>query len=293
MDAPLPDTVLAVAAQLAPELGELEGNRLRARLAIEDAARRGARLIVLPELALSGYCFAEQQEARRCAEAVPGPTTREWAQLAARHGLVIVAGLCELADDGSLRNSAVVIDGERLLCVHRKTHLWDREGEIFLAGQEPPPVVETSVGRVGVAICYEAFFPELMRALALAGADVVAVPMNSPLEGERLQPLPIEATLAIAAAHVNRVFVVQADRAGEERGTAWAEASVIVDCEGKLLAGPEAGERLLSATIAPARAREKRLGARNHLFEDMRPEMYGAIAGQINQRKAMEEYDDG
>jgi predicted amidohydrolase len=162
--------------------------------------------------------------------------------------------------------------------VYRKTHLWDREQSIFTAGGEPAPVVETAVGRVGVAICYDTLFPEVMRSLALAGADVIAVPMNSPVIGPPLEPLPIEIVLASAAAHVNGVFVAQADRTGAERGIEWAQASVIAGPDGALLTEELTGPGVLVAGCDLSSARDKSLGERNDVLADRRPELYEGLA---------------
>jgi predicted amidohydrolase len=202
-----------------------------------------------------------------------------WRELAASLGLVIVGGFCECDDGGLPRNSAAIIDVDGTLTIYRKAHLWDREQLLFVAGSEAPPVVVTAVGRIGVAVCYDAFFPEVMRSLALAGADLIAVPMNSPViePPGRTQPLPVEIVLALAAANANRVFVAQADRIGSERGIEWAGASVICDPDGRLLAGPVADlERpaMLTATCDPDAARDKRLGARNDVFADRRLDLY-------------------
>jgi 5-aminopentanamidase len=268
------EPIRVVCAQLAPVLGDLEGNRVRAAAAIEQAAGRGACLVVLPELCSSGYAFIDGTEARHCAEPIDGPTVTQWSELAARHGIVIVGGICELGDDGTLHNSAVVIDRHGLRECYRKTHLWDREQLIFEAGELGPPVLDTDAGRIGVAICYDAFFPEVTRGLALAGAEVIAVPMNSPVLGAALRPLAAELVLAIAAAHVNRVFVAQADRAGEERGIQWAHASVIVAPDGSLLAGPVARTGLLMADCELSLARDKSISERNDVLVDRRPELY-------------------
>ena len=259
-------------------LGELDANRARAGAAIERAATRGAHLVVLPELCVSGYVFADVEEARACAEPLEGATFQSWRTLAERHGLTIVGGICEQGADGALHNTAVVLDGHGLLAAHRKCHLWDREPEIFAAGALPPPVVDTRHGRIGVAVCYDSFFPETMRELALAGAEVIAVPMNSPAGDLALAATPIELSLAIAAAAVNRVFVVQADRAGRERGVDWAQASAIVDPDGRVLAGPVEGPAVLLAELALERARDKSLGERNDVLADRRPELYAAGA---------------
>jgi 5-aminopentanamidase len=261
-------------AQLAPVFGDVDGNRARASQAIETAARAGADLVVLPELCITGYAFADESEACELGERADGPTLEQWRALAETHRVVIVGGFCELDADGAPRNSALLVERDGSSRLYRKTHLWDREQLIFVAGTEPPPVIQTSVGRVGLAICYDAFFPEVMRALALAGADVIAVPMNSPVSGPSTGSLPVEAVLAIASAHINRVYVAQADRAGPERGIRWANASVICDPDGRLLAGPVEGTALLRAGCDLERARDKALGVRNDVFADRRPHLY-------------------
>jgi predicted amidohydrolase len=142
-------------------------------------------------------------------------------------------------------------------------------------------VVDTAAGRIGIAICYDAFFPEVMRALAVAGAELIAVPMNSPAPipaPPRSAVLASEIVLALAAATVNRVYVAQADRSGSERGIEWSQASAICDPDGGLVAGPVAGVGLLRATCDMRRARDKVLGTRNHVLADRRTELYGAAA---------------
>lgn len=267
-------------AQLAPTIGDLDGNRGRAVAAVRAAAGDGAALIVLPELCTTGYAFADRTEALACSEPADGPTVGEWRELCRELEVTIVAGFCERDRDGGaggLHNSAAVVDADGSVTVYRKTHLWDREPLLFDAGTEAPPVVATAAGRVGVAICYDAFFPEVMRGLAGAGADVIAVPMNSPVPDPPPAPHPLpssEIVLALAAATVNRVYVAQADRSGPERGIVWAQASAICDPDGVLAAGPIDGTGVLRAGCDLRRARDKTLGARNDVFADRRPELY-------------------
>lgn len=267
--------VVSVAvAQLGPVLGDVEGNRGRAAEAISQAAALRARLVVLPELCNSGYAFADADEAAELAEPVDGPTVHDWHELCAAQDLVVVAGLCERDPEGALRNSAVVVDSTGVRAVYRKTHLWDREKLIFKPGDAPPPVVETGAGRVGVAICYDAVFPEMLRRLALDGADIVAVPMNSPATEPPTKPVAIEIAHVMAAANANRVYVAQADRTGSERGIDWAEASVIVDVSGGVVGGPIEGEGVVLADCDLAQARDKSWGERNDLFDDRRTDIY-------------------
>jgi predicted amidohydrolase len=277
-------TVTLAVAQLAPRIGELEHNRDRAAAAIVDAANAGANLVVLPELCNSGYVFADAQEARSLAEPVSGPSVQQWRALAERCDVAVVAGLCELDDDGVVRNSAVVIDAGELRAVYRKSHLWDREKLCFEPGGAPPPVVETKAGLVGVAVCYDAFFPEMMRMLSVAGADVIAVPMNAPVLAPPLEPLVADLITACASAQINRVYVAQADRTGTERGVDWVGASVIVDPDGRMLTEKASGEALLTATVDLARARDKAFSERNDVLADRR-ELYGRPA-QLVERGA-------
>ena len=278
-----PAIVGLACAQLAPEFGDLTGNRRRAAAAIRDAAAAGSDLVVLPELCTSGYAFADRAEALRYSEAADGPSVSEWRELARRHRITIVAGFCERDPDGAPRNSAAVVESNGACTIYRKTHLWDREQTTFIAGREPPPVLDTAAGRIGVAICYDAFFPEVMRGLALAGADVITVPMNSPVATPPPPPSAAptsEIVLALAAATVNRVYVVQADRCGPERGISWSQASAICDPDGLLVAGPITGAGLLQARGDLRRARDKTLGASNDVLTDRRTALYEQAAAR-------------
>ncbi|MGH3058662.1 MAG: nitrilase-related carbon-nitrogen hydrolase [Gaiellaceae bacterium] len=268
--------VRVACAQIAPSVEDPRGNRALTRDAVREAVSAGARLVVLPELSTSGYVFESADEARAAAEPADGPTLRGWAEEAARGDAVVVGGFCELGDDGVLHNSAAVLDESGVLAVYRKLHLWDREQLVFEPGREPAPVVATRAGRIGVGVCYDISFPEVARGLALAGADLIALPTNFPRfprpEGER----PIEVTLAMATAHLNHVFVAVCDRTGTERGVDWVGGSVVCDEWGWVLAGPPEGfgPGLVVADCDLALARDKAWNERNDVFGDRRPELY-------------------
>jgi 5-aminopentanamidase len=269
-------SVRVACAQVAPTVGDLDGNRRLAREAVREAVSAGARVVVLPELVTSGYVFESIEEARSCAEPADGPALRGWAEEAAAGDAIVVGGFCELGADGLLFNSAAVVAASGVLAVYRKIHLWDRERLFFEPGAEPAPVIETSVGSIGVGVCYDLNFPEVARGLALAGADLVALPANFPLqprpEGER----PIEVTLAMATAHMNHAFLAVCDRCGPERGVDWVGGSVVCDELGWVLAGPPAGfgPGLVVADCDLARARDKAWNERNDVLGDRRPELY-------------------
>lgn len=266
--------------QYAPRVGEPEVNRARGGHAIREAARAGARVIVLPELASSGYVFRDREEAVRLAEPLDGPTVGEWGELAAALGVVVVAGLCERGADGALFNSAVVLDDSGLRAAYRKAHLWNTEKLVFTAGDAPPPVVTVSGEvRLGVMICYDLEFPEWVRVPALAGAQLLCVPANWPRLARPAGQRPMEVVRTQAAASVNRMFVAVCDRVGAERGVDWVGGSVIVDADGWPLAGPAPGgdESLLSADCRLGDAVDKAISDRNDVFADRRTELYAAI----------------
>ena len=271
------ETVIAC-CQLAPRFGEPVANRAGARRAIIDARARGADLVVLPELAVSGYAFAGPQEAWSLAEALDGPTVSGWAELAHELGIVIVGGICELdAARGVLCNTAVLVDRTGLRAAYRKVHLWDREPEVFTAGSQPPPVLETEHGRIGLMVCYDVEFPEWVRLAALSGVELLCVPVNWPRSPHPESERPGEVVRVQAAASTNRIFIAVCDRAGRERGVDWIGGSVVVDPGGFPLAGPAERDApiTLIARCRVADAADKRTGERNDVLADRRPELYG------------------
>jgi predicted amidohydrolase len=274
---PVATAVTVACCQIAPRVGELTANRARCREAVEQAAAGGAGLVVLPELASSGYVFRDLAEAVTLAEPMDGPTVAEWAGLADRLGITVVGGFCELGDDGLLYNTAVIVGSAGPLAVYRKAHLWDTEKLIFAAGSQPPPVVEVNGAQLAVMICYDLEFPEWTRLPALAGAQLLCAPTNWPWfprpEGER----PMEVVRAQASAAINRMFIAACDRVGRERGVDWVGGSAIIDPDGWPLAGPVPGdqERILMAACDLGAATDKKTSERNDVFADRRPELYG------------------
>ncbi|MBV8945381.1 MAG: hypothetical protein JO046_06450 [Solirubrobacterales bacterium] len=263
--------VLVAAVCRDPLIGDLEANRALAVAAVGEAAERGAGLIVLPELITSGYVFKSRHEAASVAIDAQHELMAELA--AAASGAVVVAGFCEQDEHGRLFNSAVVLEHAGVRAVYRKTHLWDREKLVFAPGAEPPPVVETTIGRIGVLVCYDLEFPEMPRGMALRGADIIAVPTNWPLVPRPPGEHPPEVIAAMAAARTNHVFIACADRAGTERHIPFTGGTCLIDPEGWLIAAtPVAG--LAIGSVDPMRARQKSIGPRNDVLADRRPDLY-------------------
>lgn len=270
-------TVRAAACQLRIDverpalLGEI-------RAIVAAAADEGSRLVVLPELALSGYVFSSAEELSERAEPRDGRTADLVARLSAVHRCVIVAGFPEAAGD-LVHNSAVIADCGEVLGVYRKAHLWDQEKRHFVPGEEPPLVVDTSVGRVGIMICYDAEFPEWVRMASQDRADILAVPVNWPLLPRPAGQDAVEVAKIRAAAAAYRIPIVVADRCGEERGVDWVGGSLVADAGGYLLSGPATSSGIAQPTtviadVDLAEGRDKTLTPLAHVWGDRRPRLY-------------------
>jgi len=233
---------------------------------LDEAARGGVDVLVLPELANSGYNFETPAEAESVAEvADDGPVCRllrDWSS----SGRLAVSGLCERGTD-ALYNSAVVYAGGELLAVYRKTHLFANESSFFRPGAEKPPVVDFNGQRFGVMICFDWFFPEVARSLALRGAQIILHPANL--------VLPYCQKAMITRSIENRVFTATANRIGNERGLAFSGLSQVTSPRGDVLAqagGETSG--VVWAEVDLSAADNKWVTRQNHLFNDRRPEMY-------------------
>lgn len=283
------DTVDVAVCQLAPVLGDVEGNVSRAVAAVREAVRGGASVVVLPELVTTGYVFADVAEVEAVAEASSGPSVSAFVEVAAscarEHGraVVVVGGFAERDESGVLRNSAFVVDATGLRAVYRKVHLWDRERSLFVPGTAPPPVVETDVGRIGVCVCYDLEFPEWTRTVGLAGADLLCAPTNWPAVPRPAGERPVEVVRAQATASVDRMFVAVCDRVGRERGVDWVGGSAVVDPSGYplALAVQDGTVQTLVASCRLSDAREKGTSAVNGVVADRRPELYSALTGPV------------
>jgi predicted amidohydrolase len=274
-------------AQLAPVLGDPAANRRLAARAIRAALDSGAQVIILPELMTTGY-HLKSSEAADLAEDTMGASITAWVEALADSPAIVVGGFCERGLDGNIYNAAAMVSSDGLISVYRKTHLWDQEPALFTAGSERPPVVETRWGRVGMAVCYDLFFPEVTRGLALGGAQLVALPTNSPFNGPRAPGATALADgmghiVARATAYLNRIYVAVCDRHGDERGKSWTGRSSIIGPEGEFLAGPVAyEEQVLLADCDLGDADRKRWdGTSNDAHADRRPELYGSVVAPV------------
>ena len=278
------EAVVRVACiQMEPRVGEKAHNLERSLAFIDEAAGQGARLVVLPELANSGYVFETRNEAFECAEEVPsGPTVTAWAAAARDHGLYLAAGICERAAT-RLFNSAVLIGPEGYLGTFRKVHLWNEENLFFEPGDLGFPVFPTPIGRLAAIICYDGWFPESWRLCALQGADIVCMSTNwVPIPGQDPRREAMANILCMAAAHSNSLFIAAADRVGEERGQPFIGQSVIVSYTGWPFGGPASYDRVeivyAEANLADAR-RKRNWNEYNQVLRDRRSDVYAEMLG--------------
>lgn len=267
--------MIVACAQYAILDGDPETNLRRSLAWISSAARAGADLVVLPELSNSGCDLPSREVALRLAEGVPeGPTVLAWAEAARELGLLIVGGVLEVEGE-NVHNSAVVVGPEGLLGRYRKTHFWDREKLVYEPGRDLP-VFETPVGTLGLLVCYDAWFPEAIRTLAMRGAEILCVPANAPddwvPDEQRRGGLTMLGAHAIAGANANRMYVACANRVGD----GYQGRSCVVAPSGGMLAfGDAEAEGLVLAGVEVGRARrEKRLTPCSHAFGDRNEGVY-------------------
>ena len=267
--------MLLACAQYAIREGDSETNIRRSLAWISSAARAGADLVVLPELSNSGCDLSSREIALRLAEGVPeGPTVRAWAEAARECGLLVVGGVLEVQGE-NVHNSAVVVGPDGLLGRYRKTHFWDREKLIYEPGRDLP-VFETPLGTLGLLVCYDAWFPEAIRTLAMRGAEILCVPANAPddwvSDEQRLGGLTMLGAHAIAGANANRMYVACANRVGDGYQ---GRSCVVAPSGGMLSFGDAEEEGLVLAEVDGGRARrEKRLTGYSHAFGDRNEEVY-------------------
>ena len=259
--------------QTAPRLGAPEVNLDRVEAAVLGA---DADLVVLPELFASGYFFESTDQARALAEAVPdGPTTRRLHDWARQTGATLVTGLPE-RDGDRLYNSAVVVTPNGWLGTYRKTHLYYEETTHFTPGADGFHVWTVTDRqrrsyRLGVMICFDWFFPESARTLALDGADVIAHPSNLVLP-HCPSAMPIRAL-------ENGVFTATANRVGDESNgretlTFVGQSRICTPRAEVLATAPIEGEAVVRAEIDPRQARVTALNPYNDRVTDRRPSLY-------------------
>ncbi|MSR05711.1 MAG: carbon-nitrogen hydrolase family protein [Gemmatimonadetes bacterium] len=253
-------------------------NLTRALDAMGRAARAGAQLIVFPELAVERFFpqRAKNDKANSLAETIPGPMADRVAARAKELSLVTVFNMYESGGAGRFFDSSPVFDADgTLLGITRMVHITDYDGfherEYYHPGDRGAPVYHTAFGRVGVTICYDRHYPEYMRALGVAGAQLVVIPQAGTV-GEWPDGM-YEAEVRTAAMQ-NGYFTALCNRVGTEEKLVFSGESFVTDPEGRVLARGKAGEEDLVIVDLDLTACD-RSPARRLFWKDRRPELYG------------------
>ncbi|NNG15227.1 MAG: carbon-nitrogen hydrolase family protein [Gemmatimonadales bacterium] len=253
-------------------------NLERALGAMTQAKAAGAALVAFPELAIDRF-FPQHPaapEAREVAEPIPGPTTRAISRKAAELELVTVFNLYESdPGDGHFYDSSPVIDTDgTILGVTRMVHITEypcfHEQAYYTPGDHGAPVYRTRIGPVGVAVCYDRHYPEYMRALGLAGAELVVIPQAGSVDE---WPEGLYEAEVRTAAFQNGYFAALCNRVGEEERLTFAGESFVVDPSGRMIArAKQLEEDLLLVEVDLAQCRTSH--ARKLFWRDRRPDLY-------------------
>jgi len=254
--------------QFCPSFGQVGPNLRR----VVDALRRAdADLIVLPELAFTGYCFRDRDELASLAEDPRTSTTIDaLTALCHEREFYLVTGFAERHADKYF-NSALLIGPHGLLDTYRKLHLFDTEKACFDRGDLPLRTSSVRGLNVGMMICFDWIFPEVARSLTLSGADLICHPANLVLTY-------CQQAMTVRCLE-NLVFAVTANRYGTETRPhtelSFTGQSQIVAPRGKVLhRAPAERDDLYVVPIDVEQARDKHLTDRNDLLADRRPAFY-------------------
>lgn len=257
---------------------DVPANLTRVIGAIDEAGGRGAQLVVMPECMLSGYAYAAREDAIPHAVSIDDPIFSEIARSAAAQNLHVTLGFLEKEGDRLFNASALVGPGG-VVGHYRKIHLPHLGIDRFVdRGDRPYNLLDAGDLRIGLAICYDCSFPEPMRILALAGADVIALGTNWPVGASHTANI-----VPPARSMENHLFFVAANRIGTENDFSFCGLSSICGPDGIVLAQAQGDEpTILYAEVDPQQARNKRIERTPgthviHRFNDRRPEFYGGL----------------
>jgi N-carbamoylputrescine amidase len=243
---------------------------------IRTASAMGAKLVVLQELH-AGLYFCQNEDPRNFdqAEAIPGPTTEIFSGVAKEFGVVIVTSLFERRAPGLYHNTAVVFDGDGSIAgKYRKMHIPEDPGFYekfyFTPGDSDFSPIDTSVGRLGVLVCWDQWYPEAARLMALAGAELLIYPTAigwDPNDADEEKIRQKDAWITIQRAHAvaNGIPVLSVNRAGFEPDPAGLGAGIdfwggsfVAGPQGELLAQSGADEEVLIVEIDKRRSESVR-----------------------------------
>ncbi len=253
-------------AQYEPRVTNLDWNLEQLDIILNEATEEKIDVLVLPELANSGYVFQSEEEVADSSEVIPSGSfcsrLCEWSQ----ENRLVCSGIAQRGDSGIFNSAVAFADGNHL-ATYEKLHLFSQEIDWFIPGTMEPPVFEWRGHRYGVMICFDWAFPEVARILALKGAQVILHPSN--LVFQYCQNAMVTRSLE------NRIFSATSNRIGEERGISFTGVSQITAPNGELLLRMSHSETGIGfVDIDPSTADDKHMGELNDLFDKRRTGMY-------------------
>lgn len=258
--------VCAAAIQFNISLGDIEANLRKALEGLTRARQKDARLAVLPEMWSSGYDY---KRLPALAEETPRILNR-LCNFTAENQMAVVGSLPHKIE-GKIYNTLFVVDNGKVTGSYSKIHLFSTMGEDrFLTAGDKTLVLDTSVGRLGVAICYDIRFPEMFRKMALEGAEIICLPAEWPKPRQEHWR-----TLIRARAIENQLFLVAANCCGVQSQLDFFGMSMLVSARGEVLA--ESGETDTELTAVFDFEEMESYRAQIRCYHDRRPEIYGHL----------------
>ena len=269
-------------AQILSRPSTTAANRKAGVDAAASLFEQGADIVVLPEMTVPWYSTNRAALAPE-AEDLDGPTVTGWQAEAARHGGLVVGGFCERSGD-DIYNTAVAVAPEGVIAHYRKLHLFNVEKHCFTPGDVGLSVTETAWGTIGLCICYDLRFVEVVRVLALRGADLICVPTAWVRGFDRRQyaegELIPHAQGALVQANLSQVFIACASQVGAGDGVECLGSSVVADPYGEVAAGPLSTVREQLEVTDIDLSEAERAQARSELIKpraDRRTDIYGIL----------------
>ena len=252
--------------QFQPKLFQVEEN---VEKALELSDDFDGDLLIFPELAFTGYLFNSFDELEKVAR-YNAIVFKRWQEFSSERDCAVIFGYPERVED-KFYNSSVMIFPDGTLKVYRKTHLFSDEKLLFQPGDTGFFIERFKGMNIGLAICFDWFFPESFRTLAILGADIVAHSANL--------VMPYCQNANIYSSIQNRVYIATANRWGSDRNGSrelyFTGESQITSPTGEIMAkASKVGDAILEVDIDPLLSRNKKLNAFNDVLKDRRPDLY-------------------
>ncbi|MBI9039407.1 MAG: hypothetical protein JEY97_14840 [Bacteroidales bacterium] len=257
--------------QFAPVLNDLNSTIKNLEPLLENVSN--AKLVVLPELSNSGYNFKNKKQAFHTAESIESGTfTNFLIEKCKQYNFHIVSGINEI-EDGKLFNSAILVNSGGCIGKYRKIHLFMNEKKYFHHGNELP-VFDLGFCKIGILICFDHFFPEAWRILALKGAQIICHPSNL-VTNLAFKTLPAHALM-------NKFNIITANRIGREGDLTFTGKSSIFNPFGEVICQASIdNEEATLFEIEPNTADNKMITPRNDIFKDRKPEIYAKYLNNV------------